>query len=160
METLFNDINNGAKFSECGTHRYSIWRIWDKSKQIVMFIGLNPSTANQDSDDPTIRRVIKFASNWGYGGVYMMNLFTQVTPYPHELKLNDDEQIIENRDRIFPMAEWCKLIIFAWGNFKEAEQEGQHYSDILNGYCLGKNQNGSPKHPLYIHSKTQPTKFK
>lgn len=161
METLFNDMIEGANFSIGGDHRYSLWRIWNNSKPKVIFIGLNPSTANESVDDPTIRKVKKFANDWGYGGVHMMNLFTQVTPYPNELRLHDDDQIIQNRNRVIALAEQenIKLIVFAWGNFKEATEQGRYFADCLNGYCLGQNKNGSPKHPLYIHSKTQPIKF-
>ena len=75
-----------AIFSVCRNYRYVLWRIWDNSKPKVMFIGLNPSTANEEIDDPTIRRVKSLAKNWGYGGVYMLNLFTYVTAYPEQLK--------------------------------------------------------------------------
>ncbi len=81
---LFND--NGAIFSPCGKYRYVLWRKWEADGPYIMFIGLNPSTANADTDDPTIRRVVRFAKSWGYHGVYMLNLFAYVTPYPEELK--------------------------------------------------------------------------
>jgi len=67
-------VESGAEFSECRKYRYALWRIWDKSKPLVMFIGLNPSTANENVDDPTIRSVCRMTKNNGYGGVYMMNL--------------------------------------------------------------------------------------
>ncbi len=65
---LFNQENNGAIFSECKKYRYLLWRIWDRSKPLVMFIGLNPSIADGETDDPTIRRCKAFVRSWGYGG--------------------------------------------------------------------------------------------
>ncbi len=70
-----NYIDTGAKFSEDKRYRYMLWRRWDETKACVMFIGLNPSTANESTDDPTIRSVVAIANNLGYGGVYMLNLF-------------------------------------------------------------------------------------
>ncbi len=68
-------MRTDAKLSDCRIYRYALWRIWDDAKPLVMFIGLNPSTADETEDDPTIRRCISFAQNWGYGGLYMANLF-------------------------------------------------------------------------------------
>ena len=68
-------MEKGAVISECQNYRYSLWRIWDESKPLIGFIGLNPSTADHREDDKTISRCIKFADSWGAGGFYMMNLF-------------------------------------------------------------------------------------
>jgi len=74
-----------AKLSVCRKYRYALWRIWDKSKPIVLFISLNPSTADEKEDDPTIRRCIGFAKSWGYGGLCMANLFAYRTKSPSEM---------------------------------------------------------------------------
>ena len=68
MQDLFDD--NGADFSPDRKHRYSLWRIWDRSKPLVMFIGLNPSTANESDNDPTIRSVCRIP------GIMVMEEFT------------------------------------------------------------------------------------
>ena len=89
MKDLFgkeNIENNGAVFSECGKYRYALWRIWDESKPAVMFIGLNPSTADEKESDPTITKVISFAKSWGFGAVYMCNSFPYISTNPDELK--------------------------------------------------------------------------
>lgn len=160
MKNLFE--NNGAEFSECGKYRYKLWRIWDENKPLIMFIGLNPSTANASDNDPTIRRVISFAKQWGYGGVYMMNLFTIISADPSILSGNDKwGDFIEDKQRLIDVAKKCKKIVFAWGNFKEAQ--GRAYEVIKKtkvAYCLGKNKNGSPKHPLYIAANTELVTFK
>lgn len=108
---LFNDIQKGARFSACRNYRYALWRIWDIDKPLVMFIGLNPSTANETTDDPTIRRVVDFAFRWGYGGVYMMNLFAWVTPYPGELATSPDP-LGDNDGWLGRIAGNCEKIIF------------------------------------------------
>ena len=68
-------IESGAGFSLCRTWRYKLWRRWSSAGPIVAFIGLNPSTADELNDDPTIRRCIGFARHWGFGGMYMLNVF-------------------------------------------------------------------------------------
>ena len=149
----------GAQFSDDRKYRYALWRIWDTEKPLVMFIGLNPSTANEKADDPTIRRVVSFARSWGYGGVYMMNLFAIVSSDPAILKTVDDPTK-ENDHYLIGVGVLCKNVVFAWGNFKEAEERAKVVSAMFpKATCLGKNKNGTPKHPLYIASKTSPSKF-
>jgi len=148
MANLFED--NGAGFSDDRKYRYVLWRKWDKSKPMLMFIGLNPSTANEDRDDPTIRRVVGLAKTWGYGGVYMLNLFTYVTAYPAELQKSDDPQKYSDY-YLIKYSDESDMIVFAWGNFPEAQERAKAVISLFpNGRCLGKNANGSPKHPLYF----------
>lgn len=150
---------SGAVFSDCKNYRYCLWRIWDPTKPLVMFIGLNPSTANEVSDDPTIRRVKRFAQEWGYGGVYMMNLFAWVTPYPQDLQTGDP--LGENDAWLTSIALKCEKIIFAWGNFKEALERSKKVTAMFpDGYALVINQNGTPKHPLYVKSDVVPVHYR
>jgi hypothetical protein len=163
----YSIINNPnyALFSDDRKHRYELVREWDKSNQRrSCFIGLNPSTANETDDDPTIRRVIGFAKSWGCGGVYMMNLFTFVTPDPG--KLIKDDQWQDNKKRLIIRAMGCYAsggpVIFAWGSFREAVLRGDEIADVLGpiGCCLGNNGDGSPKHPLYIKGNMMPQGYK
>lgn len=157
---LEDKMEMGAHFSECRRYRYSIWRIWDNSKPLIMFIGLNPSTANESSNDPTIRRVIGFAKKWGYGGVYMMNCFPYISTDP--TRLDDWGQKEENETELQKIAEKCNEIIFAWGNFKIVTATERHI-DMMAMFPKAKalivNKNGSPRHPLYIPLKTIPVNF-
>ena len=73
--TLFPLIYTDATFSDDRVHRYALWRIWDESLPKVLFIGLNPSTATETKNDPTIRRCMGYAKDWGYGGYIMGNIF-------------------------------------------------------------------------------------
>ena len=91
-----NYIQSTASFNNKGDRRFSLIRRWDAEKPWVMFIGLNPSTANAHTDDPTIRRVVRFAKDWGYGGVYMLNLYSKVTPNPEDLEKETPGSFFKN----------------------------------------------------------------
>src|ERR1044072_5112454 len=156
--SLFQDT--GAHFSDCRKYRYVLWRIWEDSKPAIQFIGLNPSTASEQQDDPTIRRVIRFAKDWGYGGIYMTNLFAIVSSDPGIL-LTCEDPVGRNDDYLLEVARICKYdALFAWGNFKQAEQRAIVVSNMFaKPKVLGFNKNGSPKHPLYVPANVIPVPF-
>jgi hypothetical protein len=160
MTDLFASMDKGASFSPCRKYRYSLWRIWDRQLPKVMFIGLNPSTANEAQDDPTIRRVMGFAKEWGFGGVYMANLFAWVTPHPYEL-LTCPDPIGDNDFELAQTIRICDKHVFAWGAFAEAKNRAAHVVSSINGRCyaLAINKDGSPKHPLYVKGGTTPIPF-
>lgn len=149
MKDLFDDTDNGALFSQCRKYRYALWRIWNKDKGLVMFICLNPSKADELIDDPTIRRVRNFASDWGYGGVYMMNLFAWINPNPSKLKKCPDP-LGENNRYLNKFTRKCDMVIFAWGAYNEAKERAKEVTQMFDGYALAINKDGSPKHPLYV----------
>ncbi len=158
MNNLFSEENNGAIFSECRKYRYALWRIWDYNKPSIQFIGLNPSTANEDTDDPTIRRIKKFAFDWGYGAVYMTNLFAYITAYPKELIICNDPQK-DNDKWLRSICTKVERVVFAWGSFKEAEERSKEVIKMFDGYALIINQDGSPRHPLYVKGNIKPIRF-
>lgn len=151
----------GAEFSECRNYRYAIWRIWDVNKPKVMFIGLNPSTANETTDDATIRRVKSIAKNLGYGGVYMTNCFAYISTDPRLLKTNPMSK--EWNDNVLTItASKCTDVIFAWGNFDIVKTTGRDLELIEmfpQAKALHINKNGSPKHPLFVRSDIAPIAF-
>jgi hypothetical protein len=150
---------SGAEFSSDKKYRYVLWRIWDKTKPYILFIGLNPSTANESDDDPTIRRVKKFAHTFGYGGVYMMNLFALVTPYPEELK-KCDNPIADNDQWLDKISKICKNVVFCWGSFKEAKERVKEVIKMFpDAWALKINSDGSPGHPLYLKGDLKPIKY-
>lgn len=154
----------GAEFSDCRNYRYALWRIWDSSKPLVMFIGLNPSTANETDNDPTIKSVCRIAKNNGYGGVYMMNCFPLVSTDPSRLQevydcLHETEDI-ENMRWLLEVRRKCKDVVFAWGNFKIVEQRAKSITGYFkDAKALHVNKNGSPKHPLYCKGDIQLIKY-
>ena len=162
MYNLFED--NGAIFVGEGTshvYRYQLWRQWDKAKEFVTFIGLNPSTANATQDDPTIRRVIRFAASWGFGGVYMVNLFAFVSTDPTVLLQDQEEKIGPKNDwAIADAVARSKRVIFAWGSFNVNGRDQVIINKYPQGEALLVNQDGTPRHPLYVPGNVKPLKFK
>lgn len=164
MYNLFDD--NGASFSDCKRYRYCLWRIWDKELPRVMFVGLNPSTANETEPDATIRRVVSFAKKWGYGGVYMLNVFPYVSTDPDDMvdfyNTNYHLEEAEKNDKwLWKIGNEVTEIILAWGNFDVAKVKGEDISRCFkNANCLIKNKNGSPRHPLYVPLSVKRIPFK
>lgn len=157
MNDLFG--NSGAEFSKDRKYRYALWRIWDESLPKLMVIGLNPSTANETKTDATITRVKGFATSWNYGGFYMMNLFAYVTPYPEELQKCSDP-LGDNDGWLEKIAPKCSKVIFAWGNFKEAQERSKQVIKMFpDAYALILNKDGTPRHPLYVKADTIPVLF-
>ena len=156
---IFLDIQepSGAVFSNDRKHRYSLWRIWDKSKPLVMFIGLNPSTADETQSDPTIRSCERLAKSNGFGGFYMMNCWSYISTCPKGLETTPTS-IEVNNEMLMDVAEVCKAVVFSWGSFDIVRTSGRakELTEMFpQAKCLHINKNGSPKHPLYCKSDTQ-----
>lgn len=160
-------VESGADFSSCRNYRYALWRIWDKTLPLVMFIGLNPSSADENEPDPTITRVMGFAKAWGYGGVYMMNCYPLVSTKPEALQdfidtpFHDIEDL-ENAKRILDVSRRCKAIVFAWGAFKIVKDSGRDkmFSNRFpDAIALILNKDGSPRHPLYVPGSVKPIRY-
>jgi len=156
-------MDKGALFSDDRTYRYVLWRTWDSDLPHVTFIGLNPSTADEVEDDPTIRRCINFAKYWGdYGGIYMLNLFAFRATNPKEMKKTRLPIGHDNLNYMLYYFSRSALIIPAWGNNGTHRNEDKKLMDIIKSsrvfskktYCLGTNKTGTPKHPLYVKGDT------
>jgi hypothetical protein len=155
-----------AHFSSDGKCRHYLYRAWDGERPFVMFIGLNPSTADDKENDPTIESVIRIAKHNGYGGLYMMNCFPIISTDPDLLVLEKDYHSSEMRSvnikYLREVAERCKDIVFAWGNFKVVSKYGMDVflKEVFpNALCITKNKNGSPGHPLYKKGNSKLIKF-
>ncbi len=149
----------GAQFSRCRTYRYALWRRWNWRGYAnqLMFIGLNPSTADETQDDPTVRRCIRFAKDWGYSGLVMMNAFGFRATDPKVMAAASDP-IGPGNDRAFrTQRSQVGMVVAAWGNHCSVER-AQRICKVINGpiHCLATNKSGQPKHPLYMAAKTQP----
>lgn len=143
-------MKNDAEFSECRKYRYALWRTWDDAKPYAMFIGLNPSTADEVNDDPTITRCINYAKEWGYGGLCMTNLFAYRATEPNEMMLVAEPIGLENDDWLKKLAKDAGVIVAAWGNNGAYLGRSSEILAVLpNLKCLKKNQTGEPAHPLY-----------
>ena len=109
-------MKTDAKLSECRQYRYALWRTWDDSKPYAMFVGLNPSTADETDDDPTIRRCIVFAKDWGYGGLCMANLFAYRATDPSNMFSAQDPIGPQNDVWLERLAKDAGIVVAAWGN--------------------------------------------
>ncbi len=158
MNDLFNF--NSAAFSDCRKYRYALWRWWDKSKKYVMFIGLNPSTADEIENDPTIRRCIGFAQSWGFGGLCMANLFAIRATNP-KIMLNHSNPIgIDNNEWLIKLAVQASKVIAAWGMYGGYKKRDKEIIALIpDMYCLGITKEGFPKHPLYLKKDSELTVF-
>ena len=153
-------INKTASFSSCRKYRYSLSRIWDKQKKFVLFIGLNPSTADEEVDDPTIRRCSGYAQKWGYGGFIMVNLFAYRTTLPSNLKKVKYPVGRDNDKYIVKLSKKADITVAAWGNNGILyRRDKQVLSLVPNLMCLKVNKSGQPAHPLYLKKDLKLTKF-
>ena len=155
--SIKNNILRKAKFSIDKKHRYELSRHWDLSKSDILFIMLNPSIANEDIDDPTIKRLISFTREFKYGGFFVANLFTYITPYSKTLDTSIGLTKL-NLKTIKNLVNKVDEVIYAWGNSIKEPQELKNL--VKNPKCFGKNLNGTPKHPLYLSSNSKLIKFR
>jgi len=122
-----------------------------------MFIGLNPSTADETLDDPTIIRCINFAKSWGYGGLCMANLFAYRATAPSDMMVTEDPVGESNDEWLLKLSEDAGVVIAAWGNHGGYLGRSRKVRELIqNLHCLKENQSGEPAHPLYLKSELQP----
>jgi len=142
------EMRGAAKFSTCGNYRYVLTRAWNDSKPFAMCIGLNPSTANHETNDPTIRQLIDRLDYLEYGGFHMCNLFGLISSKPNKLFEVPDNQG-ENMQWLEHIALQVKDIIFCWGSFKGIDYRAKRVIELFpNAKCFGLTKNGHPIHPM------------
>ena len=150
-------LRKNAKLSKCRRYRFALWRVWDESKPHAMFIGLNPSTADENEDDPTLTRCISYAKSWGYGGVCMANLFSFRATEPKDMLAASDPVGRNNDKWLMILSNEADLVIAAWGNTGGHMDRSKHVRQLLsNLHCLKINKSGEPAHPLYQKSTLEP----
>lgn len=160
----------GADFSPCRKYRYTLFRAWWDDGLFVnrdrlnyaMFIGLNPSTADETKNDPTIRRCIGFAARWGYNGLCMANLFAFRSTDPRNMKACENPIGHENDRWISAYGCGAGIIIAAWGvngGFMGRDEDVLKLVDGSKLKCLRLTKGGFPEHPLYVPRNTEPQKF-
>jgi len=153
-------LKNGAIFSKCSRYRYALWRIWDPDGSSIMFIGLNPSLADECHDDQSIRRITSFAKEWGYGKILVLNLFARITPYPKQLFVDHDPVGPKNSYYLKHFGGLCDEVVFCWGAFDTRGRAHRVKRMFTKAKCIQLNKDGSPRHPLYVSSKEQLQWFK
>lgn len=158
--TTYRD--KSAVISACQNYRYVLWRSWGPATapaRYVMFIGLNPSTADGDLDDPTIRRCVGFARGWGYDTLCMTNLFALRATDPRVMLRSPNPIGPENDWTLAHLAAGAGLIVAAWGGHGTHRNRDEHVRRLIKRpmHHLGLTKGGQPKHPLYLESTVQPT---
>lgn len=150
-------MEKSAVISACGQYRYRLSRIWEpEEKNNVVWLMLNPSKADAEKDDPTIRKCITISKHSGYSGMHVLNLFAFRATNPKQLKLVDDPIGPENNLTILHCAKTLPIIC-AWGangclygRNKEVLRMIKKCLPDLQLFCLRKTKKGMPYHPLYL----------
>lgn len=161
MEMTSADISRDRRY------RYELVRGWDASKPYCLFIMLNPSTADEVNDDPTIRRVTDYAKRWGYGGVIVLNLFSFRTPDPKKLeelsRVKEKSYLVGffNDAKIHFWSEKVDKVILAWGNHGKIYDRSDEIVKKLSErgipmYALTVTEEDEPGHPLYLKAELEP----
>jgi hypothetical protein len=160
-------VTSGATFSPCRRYRYSLWRTWYELTDPLVVIGLNPSTADETTNDPTIERCQRRAKQLGLGGLVMLNLFAWRSTDPAGLRETPDPvqepgTIVNDR----ALLDWTArgLVLCGWGNHGWIDGRGA----IVRGglieagrslHYLKLNSTGQPQHPLYVSYKVKPIRW-
>lgn len=143
-------------FSRDRQYRYVLRRVWAPDKPAILFIGLNPSTADHRIDDPTIRRCIRFARDWGFGQLLVGNLFAYRTPWPRVMHLATKPVGPRNDSWLVRLSEEAAVTVAAWGNGGRYQDRDTHVLPLLRSLrCLGTTKQGLPLHPLYLRATTK-----
>ena len=161
IQSLFEEpLIKTAEFSPDRIYRYKLTRRWDSTLPYLGVIGLNPSTADETHDDPTIRRCINYAKAWGCGGLLMGNLFAFRSTDPKGLLTIEDPTGPLNDDALRSIHAESKITLAAWGIHGKLNSRGEQVIQMLTGlFALGVTQEGFPKHPLYLKKDLQPVLF-
>ncbi len=149
-----------AVLSPCGRYRYLLRRAWDAVKPRALVVMLNPSTADADTDDATIRSLVRLLRNLGYGSFEVVNVFAMRAIDPNALFTVNDPVGPFNISTIEAAICRCDIAICAWGAHPMARVAST--VDIRNAirsrrlamYCFGRTKSGAPKHPLYLKTGT------
>jgi len=153
---------SGAHFDPTRSYRYSLWRYFEEQtdlSQAIVFIGLNPSTADETIDDPTIRRCQGFAKRWGYQGMVMLNLFALRATQPKQMKRSPSPIGSENDEVLLSWSCNCGTIVCCWGMHGSHLGRSLQVKQLLQGahlslWHLGLTRSGEPRHPLYLPART------
>ncbi len=155
------DAESFATYSDCENYRYQLTRTWDGLGQKALFVMLNPSTATEFQNDPTVERCERRARALGFGAFRVTNIFAFRATDPKVMRAQSDPVGPDNDAAIAESAAWADRIICAWGGHGVHLARGVAVTRLLREtgkplFQLGLTQAGEPKHPLYIGYAVQP----
>lgn len=153
-------MNKSAKISDCRKYRYELRRVWTVSKPLVLFIGLNPSTADAEAEDNTSRVCINYAKRWGYGGLLLGNLFAYRSTDQSALHAVPDPIGPANDEWLKKLQAEAALVVCAWsasGGYLGRDSAVLSY--LRKPHCLVKLKSGYPGHPLYKRADIRPVPY-
>ena len=154
-EHHMGDTASLAQYSDCECYRYSLTRIWNSAERRVLFVMLNPSTATEIQNDPTVERCERRARHLGYGAFRVTNIFAWRATDPRDLRAAAEPNGADNDKVLVEGANWAHDIIAAWGVHGAHLDRGQTVAELLRGtgkplFHLGLSKQGHPRHPLYL----------
>ena len=149
--TSLDSTAAGATFDRRRRYRYRLWREWEPSRPRVLWIMLNPSTADEATLDPTIRRCVGFAKAWGFGGIDVVNLYAWRATDPRRLRAAKDPVGPANDEAIAVAVQKAPVVVAAWGNHPMARARGRAIRLLAARldkplWCLGLTGAGEPRH--------------
>lgn len=156
-----DDAQSTAIYSDCEKYRYALTRVWEPEGRKVFFVMLNPSTATEVQNDPTVERCERRARTLGFGAFRVANIFAWRDTDPRKMRAAKDPIGPENDATIAQGCDWADQIICAWGTHGEHRNRGPQVETLMRAtnlplYHLGLSKAGHPKHPLYIAYVVQP----
>lgn len=156
-----DDAPSVATYSDCEIYRYALTRTWDDSGARVNFLMLNPSTATEVQNDPTVERCERRARALGFGAFRVTNIFALRATDPRDMRAAADPIGAGNDAAILEAADWATQVVCAWGTHGAHMGRGIAVEALLRPtgvplLHLGLSKAGHPKHPLYISYTTQP----
>jgi len=160
-EHLKGDAASIAEYSDCETFRYTLTRVWDRDGKRALFIMLNPSTATEVQNDPTVERCERRARTMGFGAFRVCNIFAYRATDPRDMRAAPDPVGPLNDEAIRMSTPWADQTICAWGTHGAHLERGPAVERMLREmgtslFHLGLSKAGHPKHPLYIGYATKP----
>lgn len=150
VEMMKPGVEGSAEFSDDGRCRFSLKRLWDKKRGLVLYTGLNPSKAGADNDDMTVTKGMGFANlKFKMGGTLHGNAFPFISTNPKDLAKCTEAEIRKNDRRLLEMAGEASVVVLAWGSYPKFKARFDEVAKLLMPFrpiCLGRTKDGYPHH--------------
>ncbi|NCM96838.1 MAG: hypothetical protein AUK60_05215 [Rhodobacteraceae bacterium CG2_30_10_405] len=155
------DAASVAVYSPCERYRYLLTRTWDTARPKLLFTMLNPSTATEVQNDPTVERCERRARALGFGAFRVTNIFAFRATDPRVMRAEANPVGPGNDQALIESALWADQVICAWGGHGAHLGRGRQVETLLRAtgcplHHLGLTRDGQPRHPLYLAYATQP----